>query len=73
MKKVEGDENGTRGALAGECGMEREEVRDAVLSDHDGLAINDGAPHLQSREGAGNAWKAIGPAVPPAGVTQMVR
>ena len=26
MKKVEGDEKGTRGALAGECGMEREEV-----------------------------------------------
>jgi hypothetical protein len=26
MKKVKGDENGTRGALAGECGMEREDA-----------------------------------------------
>ena len=51
--EIEGDEHGTRGVLACERGMEREEIREAVLADDDGLAIDDGAAHLQSLTGLG--------------------
>ena len=59
MHEIERNEHGTRGVLAGQCGMQREEVREPVLAHHNGLAIDHGAAHLQPFQGSRDALHAI--------------
>jgi hypothetical protein len=47
VHEIEGDEHGRSGVLACERGTQCEEVREAVLADYDGLAVDHGAAHLQ--------------------------